>query len=88
MIIISCLSDLLPGEAAVVERILPGALLGRRLAELGLTGGTRVKCELAAPSRGPKAYRIRGALIALRLADARTVIVRRCPAASHYPPPS
>jgi len=73
------LSALAPGERAVVRRI-SGACYGpqrRRLLDLGLLPGTEVEAELAAPSGDPVAYRIRGASIALRRAQADQIYVER-----------
>ena len=44
-----------------------------RLMDLGLTRGARVRCLFAAPSGEPRAYLIRGAVIALRREDAALV---------------
>ena len=41
----------------------------RRLQDLGLVAGTRVTCLQRASSGDPTAYRIRGAVIALRADD-------------------
>lgn len=62
------LSDLQPGQSARVQQISPrcrGAER-RRLMDLGLMPGTVVAAELRSPGGDPTAYRIRGALIALR----------------------
>ena len=72
--------DLLgPGERAWVVEIAPevqGAQR-RRLLDLGVLPGTEVTAELQSPSGDPTAYRIRGALIALRQAQARGIYIRR-----------
>ncbi len=44
--------------------------------DIGLTGGARVKYLFSAPSGEPRAYLIRGAVIALRLEDAALVSTR------------
>lgn len=78
----TALADLRPGEAAVVERLLP-ALRGRqrrRLLDLGLVPGTEVTAELDSVTHDPVGYRVRGALIALRRSQAAAVLVRRVPA--------
>jgi DtxR family Mn-dependent transcriptional regulator len=62
------LADVDQGEKARVLGIHSG-LQGpqrRRLLDLGLVPGTVVEAELASPGDDPVAYRIRGALIALR----------------------
>ncbi len=62
------LSALEPGEAAQVTSIsaLCRGLERRRLLDLGIVPGTVVEAELVSPSGDPTAYRVRGALIALR----------------------
>ena len=49
--------------------------LSQRLRDLGFTCGAKVECLLAAPGWGMRAYRVRGAVIALRQRDARQVAV-------------
>lgn len=71
------LAELQEGESAVVLGIHP-ALQGpqrRRLLDLGLVSGTVVEAELAAFRGDPVAYRVRGALIALRKEQARWIKV-------------
>ena len=69
------LSALAVGEGADIVRVEGN--MSRRLAQLGFTPGTRVACELTAPAGDPAAYRVRGALIALRRRDAGQVRVWR-----------
>ena len=73
------LDALRQGEEGVVVR-LGWALQGnqrRRLLDLGLVPGTVVRAELSSMSGDPMAYRIRGAVIALRQAQAREIVIRR-----------
>ena len=72
-----CLSALAEGESAYVTEISAGAAMDRRLTDLGLVRGTRVTCVLRSPAGDPCAYLIRGALIALRRADADGVRLER-----------
>ena len=72
-----CLSALAEGESAYVTEICAGPAMDRRLADLGLVRGTRVTCVLRSPAGDPCAYLIRGALIALRRADADGVRLER-----------
>lgn len=69
------LAVLREGECARVTELQAQNGMRRRLLDLGLTPGTRVECELKSPSGDPAAYRIRGALIALRCRDAALVLV-------------
>jgi DtxR family Mn-dependent transcriptional regulator len=73
------LDILRPGEEAEVVR-LSGVVQGsqrRRLLDLGIVPGTVVRAELASASGDPVAYRIRGAVIALRKRQAREILIRR-----------
>ena len=71
------LAELTPGASARVLGIHP-SLQGpqrRRLLDLGLVPGTRVDAELASASGDPVAFRVRGALIALRKDQAKWILV-------------
>lgn len=73
------LSDLQPGTKARVvgiSKVCRGAER-RRFLDLGILPGTAVEVELQAPSRNPRAYRIRGNLVALREAQAKSIHVDR-----------
>ena len=69
------LNALARGRHAYIRRVDGSPDMARRLAELGFLPGTRVECELVSPAGDPAAYRIRGALIALRSAEASGVTV-------------
>lgn len=73
------LADLDRGESAEVLEISPACqgIQRRRLLDLGVVPGTRITAELAAAGRDPTAYRIRGALVALRSEQQRWIRVRR-----------
>lgn len=76
---LAALSDLHPGERAEVvgiARACRGAQR-RRLLDLGVLPGTVVASEFASPAGDPTAYRIRGALVAMRRDQADLVRVRR-----------
>lgn len=73
------LADLALGEHARIVR-LSGACRGaerRRLLDLGLTPGTVVEVALQRSGRETTAYRIRGALIALRREQAARILIER-----------
>lgn len=70
------LSQMKIGECAVVERLLIHGSMRRRLLDLGLCENARVKCVGKSPLGDPSAYLICGAVIAIRAADGRGVIVR------------
>lgn len=72
------LSSLHPGESGIIQRLEDGGRgLSGRLRDLGFTKGSRITFVYKSPLGDPSAYRIRGALIALRKEDAAAVIVRR-----------
>lgn len=78
------LSAIAPGESAEVVALAASCrgAQRRRLLDLGVVPGTRVTNELGAPSGDPVAYRIRGALIALRHDQAHHILVQRLGEAS------
>lgn len=47
----------------------------RRLRDLGMVAGTRIKCVFKSPLGDPAAYSIRGAIIAIREEDAAGILV-------------
>ena len=67
------LSELPAGRSADVAQMDAPGPMGRRLLDIGFTEGTRVQCLYAAPSGEPRAYLVRGAVIALRREDAARV---------------
>ena len=69
------LTHLQEGESARVADLLNSGDIKRRLQDLGLVEGTKVKCIQKSPWGDPVAYGIRGAVIALRLEDACGVLV-------------
>ena len=72
------LADLVRGEWGEVVHISPACqgIQRRRLLDLGVVPGTRITAELAAASGDPTAYRIRGALVALREGQQRWIRIR------------
>ena len=62
------LASLKPGEKAQVVSISPVSRGNerRRLMDLGILPGTLIEAEMTSPSGDPTAYRVRGAMIALR----------------------
>ena len=73
------LSVLTPGESAEVVALAVSCrgAQRRRLLDLGVVPGTRITSELRGPSGDPTAYRIRGALIALRNDQAAQIYVQK-----------
>jgi DtxR family Mn-dependent transcriptional regulator len=71
------LNNLNPGERGRVVALSP-RLRGadrRRMMDLGILPGTTIEVEMTSPSGDPTAYKVRGALIALRKEQARLIRV-------------
>ncbi len=79
-----CLSSLAPGESATVSDIsaLCRGRERRRLLDLGVVPGTVVETAFRNPSGDPAAYRVRGALLALRREQSDLIHVHRLPEAA------
>lgn len=60
---LDCLAE---GRWGKVVRLDTKGAMRRRLQDIGLVEGTRVKCLMKSPSGDPAAFLIRGAVIALR----------------------
>lgn len=69
------LSQLKPGQSAIVKCLETTGAMKRRLLDLGLTARTEVFCLGKSPMGDPSAYLIRGAVIAIRAADSRSIIL-------------
>lgn len=70
------LSELEYGEKAVVDKILNSSSIRRRFLDIGIIKDTIIKCVGVSPSGDPKAFLIRGAVIAIRKEDANGILVR------------
>lgn len=71
------LKDIKAGEACIVTQINSSGEMYRRFLDIGLIEGTEVSCVAQSPSGDPKAFLIRGAVIAIRLDDCADILVRR-----------
>ncbi|MBR5222983.1 MAG: ferrous iron transport protein A [Clostridia bacterium] len=69
------LYDLKIGEKCRVDKILIYDSLRRRLIDLGLTPDTLVECVGQSPLGDPKAFLIKGAVIALRYEVCKSIRV-------------
>ena len=68
--------DLLPPESeAEIVAISNTGAMERRLLDVGFRPGTCVRCLFRAAAGDPTAYEVHGAVIALRRADARRILV-------------
>jgi len=63
------------GDSAVVQELTSVGAIRRRLQDLGIIPGTKIECVQKSPLGDPVAYMVRGAVIALRQEDAKTVLI-------------
>ena len=69
------LAHMKQGEIAVVQKLISEGAIRRRLQDLGIIPGTKIECVQKSPLGDPVAYMVRGAVIALRQEDAKTVLI-------------
>ncbi len=70
------LFDLKKGEKCLIDKILIKTDMRRRLLDIGLIKNTRVECVEVSPAGDPKAFLIRGAVIALRREDCQHILIK------------
>lgn len=68
------LCDLEKGESLLIEKIETGRIFRRRIFDLGFIEGTKIKCVETGFSGDPKAFLVRGAVIALRNCDSAGIM--------------
>ena len=67
--------DRLPaGQTAILTALGTGDGLRRRLLDLGFLPGAALSCLFTAPGGDPRAYGIRGTVVALRNSDAAKIL--------------
>ena len=73
------------GDIAQVIRLNLTGRIRQRLQDIGLIEGTRIQCTLKSPSGDPKAFLIRGAVMAIRSEDCENVrvIIHKEPITPH-----
>ena len=69
------MSDMQPGQKARVTGLCTDEVICRRLLDIGLTTDVEIECIGHSPCGDPKAFLIRGAVIAIRREDAQKVSV-------------
>ncbi len=70
-----CLSEIKPGETALVIKNNSSGSIRRRLMDIGLIENTPVECVGRSPLGDPSAYLVRGAVIAIRARDGMDILV-------------
>ena len=71
------LNELNIGERAIVKEVSKASKMRQRFIDIGIVSGTKVECVLVSPSMDPKAYMIKGAVIAIRSEDAKFIKVEK-----------
>jgi len=69
------LNDIKPGEKATVSRITATGPIRRRLMDIGFTKNAHITCVGESPHRDPRAFLVRGAVIAIRSEDSKNILV-------------
>ncbi len=62
-------------ETGVVKGVSTTDSIRRRFADIGITKGTEIKCVGVSPFGDPKAYLIRGAVIAIRNCHGKYILL-------------
>lgn len=69
------LFDLKVGENGTIKKLLSTGSMRRRLLDIGLINDTNVTCVGQSPTGDPKAFLIRGAVIAIRSEDCKNILI-------------
>lgn len=64
------------GEYAEIAELLTAGSMRQRLLDIGLTPDTVVECVGKSPAGDPKAFLIRGAVIAIRSGDCEEILIK------------
>lgn len=70
------LNQLSVGESGFVENLSAEGSIRRRFRDLGIINGTKIKCTGQSTHCDIGAYLIKGAVIAIRSGDAKTVLLK------------
>lgn len=70
------LNELAISQKAVINKILTSGDMRRRFIDIGLIENTVVECVGVSPQGDPKAYLIRGAVIAIRNQDSEEILIK------------
>ena len=73
------MSELNINEKAIIGAIPNNNPLKRRFYDLGLVENTKITCVAISPLGDPKAYLIRGAVIAIRKKDCQDICLKEFP---------
>ena len=73
---IKTINELAIEEEGIVKKVKGNEIIKRRLLDLGLINGTKIKPVLVSPSGDPRAFEFRGGLIAIRKEDAKNIEIK------------
>lgn len=71
------LSDLEVNESGIISKVFYNGDLGRRLMDLGFITGSRICCVGKSPKGNPKAYLVKGTVIAIRNEACEYILLER-----------
>ena len=74
---INSLDEMQPGEQAVITAVAGKPAIRRRLIDIGLVEGTKIECVGKSPFGDPKAFLVRGAIIAIRSEDCKNILIKK-----------
>lgn len=72
----NCLSQLNPGDECTVKAVAINGLAGRRLMEMGIVPGVRIRMVKAAPLGDPIEVKLLGYRLAIRKNDAEAIEIK------------
>lgn len=70
---IRTLDQMEPGEQALTDGLTCNGILRRRLLDLGFVEGALIRCVGKSPQGDPKAYEVRGAVLAIRAKEGKMI---------------
>lgn len=74
---VNSLDEIQPGEQAELTAVAGKPTIRRRLIDIGLVEGTKIECVGKSPFGDPKAFLVRGAVIAIRSEDCRNILIKK-----------
>ena len=73
---ITNLSQLPLNREGIIQELKCEGNIRRRLLDMGLVKGTKILPVLISPSKDPRAFEVRGSIIAIREEDAENIKIR------------
>lgn len=70
------LSQLPLNKDGIIQELKCDGNIRRRLLDMGLVKGTKIKPVLVSPSKDPRAFEVRGSIIAIREEDAKYIEIK------------